>query len=144
MPATLAVEAALKTCTAATAKEAIKAPLKLPRPPMTMMTKARPVTLAAMAGSMTNRLPPSTPAKPAKAQLAPNTSACTRGKGTPSAPTMAGFDKAARNTSPTRVARKTIASTISTPSAIATLAARVTPICTPSTDQFVCAQAAGV
>lgn len=83
--------------------EAMKAPTSEPMPPTTATTKTIDPTAAAIDGSVTNALPPITPASPASAQPPPNTSMKTRGTLWPSASTMSGCVSAAWMTSPMRV-----------------------------------------
>src|SRR4051812_15988849 len=72
-------------------------------PPTTTTTKITDPTVAAIAGSVTNVEPPITPASPASAEPAPNTSMKTRGTLWPSASTISGCVSALWMTRPTRV-----------------------------------------
>ncbi len=72
-------------------------------PPNTTTTKTMLPTAAAMPGSVTNALPPITPASPASAQPPPNTSMNTRGTLCPSASTMSGWVSEAWMIMPMRV-----------------------------------------
>ena len=72
-------------------------------PPTTTTTKMIEPTIAAIEGSVTKVMPPTTPANAAKAQPLPNTSMNTRGTLWPRASTISGWPRAAWMTRPMRV-----------------------------------------
>ena len=83
--------------------EATKAPAREPSPPTTMTTKRIGPSSAAIEGCVTSAGPAITPARPASAAPAPNTSIKIRGTSWPSMATISGWVSAAWMTRPTRV-----------------------------------------
>ena len=80
------------------------APQIEPSPPITTTANTMaPERAAAMPGWVVKALPAITPASPASAQPAPNTSVNTRGTSWPSIATISGCVSAARTTRPSRV-----------------------------------------
>ena len=87
--------ATAKVCSTPISSDARNAPANEPMPPTTTTTKMMEPTVAAMPGSVTNALPPITPAKPASAAPPPNTSMNTRGTLWPRVSTVSGWVSAA-------------------------------------------------
>ena len=81
----------------------MKAPTSDPMPPTTATTNTIDPTAAAIDGSVTNALPPMTPARPASAAPPPKTIIKTRGTLWPRASTISGWVNAAWITRPMRV-----------------------------------------
>ena len=106
LPSSPAIEASIvtaKVCSTPIRSEAMKAPTSDPMPPTTATTNTIDPTAAAIDGSVTNALPPMTPARPASAAPPPKTIIKTRGTLWPRASTISGWVNAAWITRPMRV-----------------------------------------